>query len=94
MAPYETVEEYTQKIDDYVEHVCIRQTDDDQYPCGYYYTMHYGTTDGETLLRYDNAHEQMHGHERHTADGVTDIEFPGIVDLFERFQREVDDLPP
>jgi hypothetical protein len=56
--------------------------------------MHYGTTDGETLLQYNNAHEQTHGHERHTVDGVTDIEFPGIVDLFERFQREVDDLSP
>jgi hypothetical protein len=43
MAPYDTVEEYTQKTDDYVEHVCIRQTDDDQYPCGYYYNA----------LRYD-----------------------------------------
>jgi hypothetical protein len=71
MAPYETVEEYTREADGYIEHVRIRRTDDEQYPCGYDYTMHYGTTDGETLLQYDNAHERMHGHERHVGDDVT-----------------------
>jgi ATP-dependent helicase/nuclease subunit A len=46
--------------------------------------MHYGATDGETLLRYNNAHERMHGHEPYVGDDVTEIEFPGIVDLFDR----------
>ncbi len=92
MAPYETTEEYTEKSEGYVEHVRIRRTDDDKYPCGYDYTLHYGTTDGETLLRYDNAHERSKGHERHTADGVTEIEFPGMAELYDRFLGEIEDL--
>lgn len=94
MAPYETVEEYTRKIDGYVEHVRIRRTEDAQYPSGWDYALHYGTIDGETLLRYDNAHEREKGHERHTDEGVERIEFPGMFDLLARFQDEVDDLPP
>ncbi|MFT4922153.1 MAG: hypothetical protein ACI8XM_001366 [Haloarculaceae archaeon] len=94
MAPYETVEEYTRKEEGYVEHVRIRQTDSEHYPSGWDYTLHYGTTDGHTLLRYDNAHERHKGHERHTPDGVEDIEFPGMTELLVRFQREVDELPP
>jgi len=94
MAPYETVEEYTREPEGYVEHVRIRRTDDEQYPCGYDYTLHYGTKDGETLLRYDNAHERSKGHERHTGDEVTEIEFPGIVELFDRFQRQIDEFLP
>lgn len=53
MASYTTVLDYT----DYreggrVEAVTIRKTTDDKYPCGYDYSLHYGTLDGETLLRY------------------------------------------
>jgi hypothetical protein len=94
MAPYDTVEEYTRKHDGYVEHVRIRRTDDDTYPSGWDYTLHYGTTEDETLLRYDNAHERTKGHERHTGDAVEEIEFPGMSALLARFQREVDELPP
>lgn len=94
MAPSDTVEEYTRSTGDYVEHVRIRRTDDEQYPSGWDYALHYGTTDGETLLRYDNAHERTKGHERHTPQGVEEIEFPGMTALLERFQEEVDDLPP
>jgi len=94
VAPSETVEKYTRETDGYVEHVRIRRTDDAQYPCGYDYTLYYGTKDGKTLLRYDNAHEQSKGHERHTGDEVTEVAFPGIVELFDRFQREIDEFPP
>jgi uncharacterized protein (UPF0128 family) len=94
MAPHDTVEEYTRKQGEYVEHVRIRRTDDEQYPCGWDYALHYGKTDGETLLRYDNAHERTKGHERHTSDGVTIIDFPGMAELLARFQQEVDELPP
>jgi len=94
MVPYETVEEYTRTTEGYVEHIHIRRTDDDQYPSGWDYALHYGTTDGETLLRYDNAHERSKGHERHTGDDVETIKFPGMGTLLDRFQREVDDLPP
>ena len=94
MAPYDTAEEYTRKHDGYVEHVRIRRTDDDTYPSGWDYTLHNGTTEDETLLRYDNAHERTKGHERHTGDAVEEIEFPGMSALLARFQREVDELPP
>jgi uncharacterized protein (UPF0128 family) len=94
MAPYEIVEEYTRKRDGYVEHVRIRQTEDNKYPSGWDYALHYGTTEGETLLRYDNAHERTKGHERHGDDGVEEIDFPGMSELLARFQREVDDLRP
>jgi len=94
MAPYDTVEEYTRKHEGYVEHVRIRRTDDDTYPSGWDYTLHYGTTEDETLLRYDNAHERTKGHERHTGDEVEDIEFPCMSALLARFQHEVDELPP
>lgn len=94
MAPYDTVREYTTKDEGYVEHVRIRRTDSEAYPCGWDCALHYGTTDGETLLRYDNAHERSKGHERHTADGVETVEFPGMTALFDRFKREVEALPP
>jgi len=68
MVPYETERELTEKDGDYVKHIRVRRTDSDQYPCGYDYALHYGTIDGETLLRYDNAHERHKGHERHTSD--------------------------
>lgn len=94
MAPYDTVEEYTRKEAGYVEHVRIRRTDADEYPSGWDYTLHYGMTAGTTILRYDNAHERTKGHERHTPDDVEAIEFPGMARLLERFQNEIDDLPP
>lgn len=94
MVPYDTVEEYTREEGEYVEHVRIRRTDDDQYPCGWDYALHYGTLEGETLLRYDNAHERTKGHERHTPDGAEEIEFPGMTELYRQFLREVDNLPP
>ncbi|UWG52038.1 Uncharacterized protein AArcCO_2760 [Halalkaliarchaeum sp. AArc-CO] len=94
MADYETVEEYTRNVGDYVEHVRIRRTCDDQYPSGWDYALHYGTVDGETLLRYDNAHERTNGHERHTPEGVETITVPGMLELLEQFQTEVDGLPP
>ena len=94
MAPHDTVEQYTRKREGYVEHVRIRRTDDDKYPSGWDYTLHYGTTDGDTPLRYDNAHELTKGHERHEGDDVEEVEFRRMSELLARFQREVDDLPP
>lgn len=94
MGRYDTVEEYTRKHGKYVEHVRIRRTEDEQYPSGWDYALHYGTVDGDTLLRYDNAHERRNGHDRHTPDGVETVAFPGMAELLERFQNEVDELPP
>ncbi|MDZ7746061.1 MAG: DUF6516 family protein [Halobacteriales archaeon] len=87
---YETLLEYTERYENgHIESVTVRKTDAAAYPCGYDYSFHYGTTNGETILRYDNAHEQAKGHERHTSDGVERIDFPGIRALYDRFRREI-----
>lgn len=78
----------------YVENVAVYRTGDDTYPSGWKYSLHYGRIGGEVLLRYDNAHERTKGHERHTRDGVERIEFPGMNPLYDRFVREIDQLPP
>lgn len=77
----------------YVESVKILKVDSTEYQSGWKYSLHYGTLDGDTLLRYDNAHEQSKGHERHTQDGVKQIDFPGMFVLFERFQAEIETFP-
>jgi len=71
----------------------IIKTDDSQYPSGYRYALHYGHTDGRgTILRYDNENRTPGRHERHTPDGVEEIEFPGMMALRERFLEEIDHL--
>lgn len=91
MADEDTLLQYTDKYSDStVESVFVRKTTDEAYPSGYKYSFHFGTTDGRTIVRYDNAHEETKGHERHTLDGVELIEFPGIETLYERFLREVE----
>lgn len=72
----------------------IIQTDDPQYPSGYRYALHYGYTDGRgTILRYDNENQTIGRHERHTRDGVAEIEFPGMMELRDQFIEEVDQHP-
>jgi hypothetical protein len=72
----------------------IYRTDNPQYPSGFRYALHYGYTDGRgTILRYDNENETPGRHERHTQDGVEQIEFPGMVALRDRFIDEIEDLP-
>lgn len=78
----------------HVESVTISRTDADAYPSGWKYALHFGEIGGQTLLRYDNAHERMKGHERHTPDGTRSIEFPGMEALYRRFRKEIEDLPP
>nr|WP_229770570.1 DUF6516 family protein [Halorhabdus sp. CBA1104] len=46
------------------------------------------------MLRYDNAHERTKGHERHTRDGVETIQFPGMLTLYDRFKRVVEEMTP
>jgi hypothetical protein len=58
-------------------------------PEGIVYRFHYGTVDGETILRYDNAHGD---HERHADGDVEVIAFPGVVPLYRRFEREIAQL--
>lgn len=59
-----------------------------QFPEGIKYRMHYGTLDGETILRYDNSHGV---HERHEAGETTEIDFPGYEALYRLFTREIED---
>lgn len=85
--------------DDTLVRVSVRQTTDTAYPSGWRYTLHYGAlvaappetlADG-TIRRYDNAHEDTRGHDLHIApdsDPQT-IQFPGMVDLYERFWSEI-----
>lgn len=59
------------------------------HPEGVKYSMHYGTTTGDTILRYDNAHPETKGHERHVGGETEPVEFPGWQELLGRFRREV-----
>jgi hypothetical protein len=94
MASYTTIEDWRDVEDGYVVAVTIRQTEDDIYPCGWDYSLHLGKVGGETILRYDNAHERTKGHERHIHDDVETIDFPGMLTLYDRFKREVEDMSP
>jgi len=94
MASYTTIADWQAVEDGYVVDVTIRQTDDDQYPSSWDYSLHLGKIGDETIIRYDNAHERTKGHERHTADGAEYIDFPGMLTLYDRFKREVEDLSP
>lgn len=54
---------------------------------GVKYRLHYGTTDGEVIVRYDNSHGV---HERHTSAGLDDeYEFPGYEAVVDRFYEEI-----
>ncbi|OVE86034.1 toxin-antitoxin system TumE family protein [Natronolimnobius baerhuensis] len=64
----------------------------DRYPDGVKYSMQYGTTDGETIIRYDNFpdHPDAAQHHKHLSNGdVEDIEFTGLEPLYDRFKQEV-----
>jgi hypothetical protein len=73
---------------------CMRM-DRDAYPSGWAYKLHYSATepppphtpDDGTIRRYDNSHEDTKGHELHVApDSEPEIiEFPGMVELCDRF---------
>ncbi|WP_262174618.1 toxin-antitoxin system TumE family protein [Haloarcula laminariae] len=78
--------------------VSVRRTDDNAYPSGWRYTLHYGaltagpeTLDDGTIRRYDNSHEDTKGHELHVAPDPEPefVEFPGIEELYERFWDEI-----
>lgn len=94
MASYTTIEDWRAVEDGIVVAVTIRQTEDDQYPCGWDYSLHLGEVGGDTILRYDNAHEREKGHERHTRDDIEYIEFPGMLTLYDQFKHEVSELSP
>jgi len=96
MAPYHPVDDWSYTEEEKIVKVRIATTDDNAYPSGWRYALHYGTINGETILRYDNAHEDTKGHEKHTGDGVEKIDFPGMMPLYEQFlervRTDLDDL--
>jgi len=77
---------------------CLR-TDQDAYPSGWPYKLHFGSTAPEpprtlpdgTIRRYDNSHEDTKEHELHVAPDPEPemIEFPGMLELWERFWSEI-----
>ncbi|MDS0260889.1 DUF6516 family protein [Haloarcula sp. S1CR25-12] len=88
---YTVVEDVEDRVGETVIRRKILQTDDPQFPSGYRYALHYGYTDGRgTILRYDNENETPGRHERHTADGIQAIEFPGMSALRQKFVDEVE----
>lgn len=97
MAPYHPIDDWSYTEHGNVVSVSIGRTDDQAYPSGWRYSLHYGTVEGETILRYDNAHEDTKGHEKHVGDAAEVIEFPGMGALYDRFLDEIrpdfDDLP-
>ncbi len=76
-----------------VESVTLRPTTDTAtYPSGWKYSLHLGTLEDLTLVRYDNAHEDTKGHERHTAaSDEDDVEFPGMEALLVEFWASADE---
>lgn len=91
MADDDTLVQYTDEHENgTIERVFIRRTSDAAYPSGWRYSLHYGTTGGETIIRYDNAHETTKGHERHVGEQAKLIDFPGMEELYDRFLREVE----
>jgi|GEM_PF-384722 len=79
--------------------VFVMRTERDVYSSGWAYNLHYGATEPNppatledgTIRRYDNAHEDTKGHELHAAPDPepVQIEFPGMVDLWDRFWSEI-----
>lgn len=91
---HSVIEDREERVGDTVIRRRIIETDDPQYPSGFRYSLHYGYTDGRgTILRYDNENETVGRHERHTPGGIEKLEFPGMVELRDRFLGEVEDLP-
>lgn len=78
--------------DRYAEISAVLVPESDRYPDGVKYSMQYGTTAGETILRYDNFpdHPDATRHHKHRPDGsVEDIEFNGLEPLYQQFKSEV-----
>ena len=91
---YTVVENVEDRVGERVIRRKIIKTDDSQYPSGFRYALHHGYIDGRgTILRYDNENQTIGRHERHTPDGVEEIEFPGMMALRDRLIEEVESQP-
>ncbi|SDL00067.1 toxin-antitoxin system TumE family protein [Natronorubrum texcoconense] len=88
---YAVIEDVEDRVGNRIIRRKILSTDDPQYPSGYRYALHYGYVDGRgTIIRYDNENQTVGRHERHTPDGIEEIEFPGMMALRDRFVEEVE----
>lgn len=88
---FEVVEDWEERNATTITRVKIYRTDDPKFPSGWRYALHYGYRDGRGVIRrYDNENETPGRHERHTSDGVTEIEFPGMLELRDRFMTEIE----
>lgn len=88
---YAVIEDVEDRVGDRVTRRKIIRTDDEKFPSGYRYSLHYGFTDGRgTILRYDNENQTPGRHEKHTPDDVTKIDFPGMIELREQFLEEIE----
>lgn len=63
----------------------------DRYPGGVKYSLQYGDYDGHTIIRYDNFpdHPDAAHHHKHTPGGVKDVDFEGVLPLYQQFKTEV-----
>lgn len=87
---FRVVEDWEERTATRVTRVKVYETGDPAYPSGWRYALHYGYRDGRgVILRYDNENETRGRHERHTPEGVTEVEFPGMLELRDRFVAEI-----
>lgn len=64
----------------------------DRYPDGVKYSMQYGTTDGDTIFRYDNFpdHPGAPRHHKHIGDETVEpVEYTSLFEVFRQFKEEV-----
>ncbi len=76
--------EYEIRRSGYVERVSVHR--EPRKRCGYDYAMHFGATDGYTVVRYDNSHEEQGVYDEHLCGSrYVHPEFPGLSTLLDRF---------
>lgn len=86
----------TEDVEDRVGTRVIRRriirTDDEQFPSGYRYSLHYGYTAGrDTILRYDNENHTPGRNQKHTPDRIEEVEFLGMMKLRTRFIEKIEE---
>jgi len=89
----QVIEDVEDRVGNRVIRRKIIRTNDEKFPSGYRYSLHYGYTDGRgTILRYDNENRTPGRHERHTRESVEKIEFPGMMNRREQFLDKIEEL--
>jgi len=68
--------------------VILEVPQSEKYPEGYKIRLHYGTEDGETLLRYDNSHGVF---EKHMGRGDAEPVNIGYFEAYDRSREHVEE---